>query len=170
MSETSLNLCEGGSVIRVSIPGIHHYLINVRRAAIRRIHSVASLYVLHDVIDRLLGEKEEEERGKKRRRRGGRGGGEGGRGGGGGEGEEEEEEERGKKRRRRGGKEKEGEGKQEEKRRRDLNSSVERSRAVKLTMRGYGTLPYEYISHNSIPKLHTSDLLENFYTHTKRIK
>ena len=119
MSETSLNLCEGGSVIRISIPGIHHYLINVRRAAIRCIHSVASLYVLCDIIDRLLGEEEEGEGGRRRRRR-------------------------------------------------DLKSSGEGSRAVKLTMRGYGTLPYEYISHNSIPKLHTSDLLENFYTHTHK--
>ena len=30
------------------------------------------------------------------------------------------------------------------------------------TTRGYGTRPYEYISHNRIPKLQTSDLFENF--------
>ena len=82
MSETSLNLCEGGSVIRISIPGIHHYLINVRRAAIRCIHSVASLYVLCDIIDRLLGEEEEGE-GEEQE---GEGEGEGGRGKTGGEG------------------------------------------------------------------------------------
>ena len=33
---------------------------------------------------------------------------------------------------------------------------------VKLTTRGYGTLPYEYNSQRKIPKLHTSDLFENF--------
>ena len=62
----SLNLCEGGSVSRVSIPRIHYYLI----------HFVASLYVLCDIIGRLLGEekegkkeeKEEEGRGRRRKR------------------------------------------------------------------------------------------------------
>ena len=77
----------------------------------------------------------------------------------------EEEEEEGE-----GGEEGGGGGKTGGEEEKDLKSSVEGSRAVKLTMRGYGTLPYEYISHNSMPKLHTSDLLENFYTHTKRMK
>ena len=34
---------------------------------------------------------------------------------------------------------------------------------MKLTTRGYGFLPNEKISHNSIPKLQTSDFVEKIY-------
>jgi len=40
----------------------------------------------------------------------------------------------------------------------------------KLTTRGYGFLPNENISHSKIPKLHTSDFVENIYNENTAAK